>query len=85
LVFSGHDHDYERTVQIKGVTYVVTGGGGKDLYEAGESEWTAFSRSTHHAVRVRVDGDRLLLEAVEPTGAVVDRLELRLDRARTAG
>jgi hypothetical protein len=85
LVFSGHDHDYERTVQIKGATYVVTGGGGKDLYEAGESEWTAFSRSTHHAVRVRVDGDRLLLEAVEPTGAVVDRLELRLDRARTAG
>jgi predicted phosphodiesterase len=81
VVFSGHDHDYERTVQIKGVTYVVTGGGGKDLYDAGESEWTAFSRSAHHAVRVRVDGDRLRLEAVEPNDAVVDRLDLRLDRA----
>jgi hypothetical protein len=85
LVFNGHDHDYERTVQIKGVTYVVTGGGGKDLYEAGESEWTAFSRSAHHAVRVRVDGDRLQLEAVEPNGLVVDGLDLRLDRARAAG
>ncbi|MDQ3284511.1 MAG: purple acid phosphatase [Actinomycetota bacterium] len=85
LVFSGHDHDYERTVQIMGVTYVVTGGGGKDLYEAGESEWTAFSRSTHHAVRVRVDGDRLRLEAVVPNGAVVDRLDLCLDRNEMTG
>ena len=85
LVFSGHDHDYERTVQIKGVTYVVTGGGGKDLYEAGESEWTAFSRSVHHAVRVRIDGDRLRLEAVEPTDIVVDRLDLRLDHTGVTG
>ncbi len=85
VVFNGHDHDYERTVQIRGVTYVVTGGGGKDLYEAGESEWTAFSRSAHHAVRVLVDGDSLRLEAVEPNGAVVDRLDLRLDWADTTG
>ncbi len=85
VVFSGHDHDYERTVQIKGVTYVVTGGGGKDLYEAGESEWTAFSRSAHHAVRVRVDGDCLRLEAVEPNGVVVDHLNLRLNGSRAAG
>jgi hypothetical protein len=85
LVFSGHDHDYERTVRIKGVTYVVTGGGGKDLYEAGESEWTAFSRSAHHAVRVRVDGNRLRLEAIEPNGGVVDRLDLRLSRTGAAG
>ena len=85
LVFSGHDHDYERTVQIKGVTYVVTGGGGKDLYEASQSEWTAFSRSAHHAVRVRVEGDRLRLEAVEPNDAVVDHLDLRLDQTDGAG
>jgi len=85
VVFNGHDHDYERTVQIRGVTYVVTGGGGKDLYEAGESEWTAFSRSAHHAVRVRVNGDRLRLEAVEPNGVVMDRLNLRLDRAGATG
>jgi uncharacterized protein YfaS (alpha-2-macroglobulin family) len=67
------------------VTYVVTGGGGKDLYEAGESDWTAFSRSVHHAVRVRVDGNRLRLEAVEPNDVVVDRLDLRLDQTGAAG
>jgi predicted phosphodiesterase len=76
VVFNGHDHDYERTVPIHGVTYVVSGGGGKGLYRAGRSEWTAFSKSAHHAVLVRVDGERLSLEAVEPDGTVLDRLEL---------
>jgi predicted phosphodiesterase len=76
LVFSGHDHAYERTVPIRGVTYVVSGGGGKRLYPAGRSEWTAFSKSTHHAVLVRIDGERLYLEAVEPDGAVIDRADL---------
>jgi predicted phosphodiesterase len=76
VVFSGHDHNYERTVPMRGVTYVVSGGGGKMLYRSGRSEWTAFSRSTHHAVFVRIDGDRLCLEAVEPGGAVMDRFKL---------
>jgi len=73
LVFAGHDHVYERTVRIKGVTYVVSGGGGRRLYPAGKSRFTACSRSAHHAVLVRVDGGRLFLEAVEPDGTVFDR------------
>jgi predicted phosphodiesterase len=76
MVFSGHDHDYERTVPMKGVIYVVTGGGGKDLYRAHRSKWTAFSKEVHHAVLVHIDGERLSLEAIEPEGAVVDRLAL---------
>lgn len=76
LVFSGHDHCYERTVPIEGVTYVVSGGGGKNLYPAGESAWTARSASAHHAVFVSVEGERLTLEALEPGGTVLDRFEL---------
>jgi len=76
LVFSGHDHVYERTVPIRGVTYVVSGGGGKGLYPAGSSEWTAFSKSVFHAVLVRVDGEHLCLEAVETDGVVLDRVDL---------
>ena len=78
LVFSGHDHCYERTVPIEGVTYVVSGGGGKELYPAGESAWTARSASAHHAVFVRVEGERLTLEALEPGGTVLDGFELGL-------
>ncbi len=76
IAFSGHDHDYERTVPIGGVIYVVTGGGGKDLYKARKSKWTAFSKKVHHAVFVRIDGERLFLEAIEPDGTVIDRLDL---------
>jgi acid phosphatase type 7 len=81
LVFGGHDHVYERTVPVKGVTYVVSGGGGRRLYPAGKSKRTAFSKSVHHAVLVRTEGRRLSLEAVEPGGKVVDRLDLYHPRA----
>ena len=75
FVFAGHDHVYERTVPVGGVTYVVSGGGGRRLYPAGKGRLTARSRSAHHAVLVRVDGGRLSLEAVEPDGTVFDRFE----------
>ncbi|HLM77101.1 MAG TPA: metallophosphoesterase [Rubrobacteraceae bacterium] len=76
LAFSGHDHHYERTVPISGVTYVVSGGAGKSLYKAGKSKWTACSRSAYHAVFVRIEGEHLSLEAVKPDGTVLDRLVL---------
>jgi hypothetical protein len=76
LVFSGHDHVYERTVPIRSVTYVVSGGGGRRLYPAGRSARTVSSVSAHHAVLVRVDGGHLSLEAVEAGGTDVDRLDL---------
>jgi acid phosphatase type 7 len=82
LVFSGHDHVYERTVPIRGVTYVVSGGGGRRLYPAGNGELTASSVSAHHAVLVRVSGSRLLLEAVEVGGEVVDRFDLYKPQAK---
>jgi len=75
LVFAGHDHVYERMVPIKGVTYVVSGGGGRRLYPAGKGRLTACSRSAHHAVVMCVDGGRLSLEAVEPDGTVFDRVD----------
>jgi 3',5'-cyclic AMP phosphodiesterase CpdA len=76
IVFSGHDHDYERTEKIKSVTYVVTGGGGRGLYEAGKSNWTAVSASEHNAVKVSLQSQDLHLEALRPDGRVLDRLDL---------
>jgi acid phosphatase type 7 len=82
LVFGGHDHVYERTVPIRGVTYVVSGGGGRRLYRAGKGKLTAFSKSAHHAVFVRVDGGHLLLKAVKADGTLADRMELCRPYAR---
>ncbi len=46
FVFSGHDHNYQRTCSIKsntcqdnGVFYIVSGGGGAPLYKVGKPEW----------------------------------------------
>ena len=36
----GHDHIYERTVPIRSVTYVVSGGRGRSLYPAARSART---------------------------------------------
>lgn len=33
LVLNGHDHNYQRFAPLNGVTYLVTGGGGAELYE----------------------------------------------------
>jgi len=43
-------------VSIKGVPYVVSGGGGRTLYPAGKNSWTASSVSAPHAVLARVNG-----------------------------
>lgn len=80
VVFSGHDHTYERTVPIRefeagspGVVYVVTGGGGAALYKVGRSAWTAHAASVHHVVRAEVRGCALDLQAITSDGAVFDR------------
>ena len=56
VVFTGHDHLYERTYPIAPafsedkhpITYVVTGGGGASLYNIGKRIWTAKGSSVYH-------------------------------------
>ncbi|HZR46695.1 MAG TPA: metallophosphoesterase family protein [Candidatus Manganitrophaceae bacterium] len=74
LVINGHAHDYERTVPINGVTYIVTGGGGQSLYPVGKSDFTAFSLSVHHLVSIRLTQDQMELKAIDETGATVDAI-----------
>lgn len=77
LVLSGHDHDYERTTPINGVTYVVTGGGGVGTRPVGHSSFTAFAESVCHFVYVVVDGDSMTVHAVDGTGQPFDSVLLR--------
>ncbi len=78
VVFQGHDHDYERTNAINGVTYFVTGGAGAPLYGVGRSSWTATSESVNHymiidasptsihIVTKRLDGTQLDTVDIDP-------------------
>jgi hypothetical protein len=74
VVFSGHDHAYERLVPQREITYFVCGSGGK-LRKGGlqRSATTAAGYDQDQAFLVaEVDGDLLFFEAVSRTGAVID-------------
>lgn len=79
IVFTGHAHNYERTTPRvdfgpggQPVTYVVTGGGGAMLSNAGTSDFTAYSESTYHAVEVKITGGFLELRALRADASVMD-------------
>jgi hypothetical protein len=82
LVLSGHDHDYERSTPQDGVTYVVSGGGGRGTRDLGRSSFTAFSEAVCHFLLVSVEGDQLVLHAIDGTGQEFDGLVLTLSPAR---
>ncbi len=63
-------------VDPAGTIYVVTGGGGKDLYPAGTSAFTAFSISAFHALEVDVTGASLAVTAVRDDGVVLDTFSI---------
>lgn len=82
IVFAGHDHAYERTVPVREfggghpVVYIVSGGGGADLYPVGKSGFTAFSASRHHFIHVLVKADSAEIEAVGTDGRAFDAATL---------
>lgn len=79
VVFAGHDHDYERTDAIDGVTYIVTGGGGHGTRAVGQSSFTAYSEDVLHFVYGEVTTERILLHAIDASGREFD--SVRIDRA----
>jgi 3',5'-cyclic AMP phosphodiesterase CpdA len=75
LVLSGHDHDYQRSKVINGVTYVVTGAAA-GTRRTGEAGFTAESFSWHHFVDIAIYDDHLVLRAVNQTQRVADEVVL---------
>jgi 3',5'-cyclic AMP phosphodiesterase CpdA len=76
LVLSGHDHDYQRSELIDGVTYVVSGAAA-GTRRTGDDDFTAESFSWHHFVDIAVFRDRLVLRAVNQDRRVADEAVLR--------
>lgn len=81
FVFSGHEHNYQRTCYIQngscqgsGVLYIVTGGGGAPLYPVGKEEWyTAKQISAYHFILAQKSDCTIIFTVVSKTGEQLDR------------
>jgi 3',5'-cyclic AMP phosphodiesterase CpdA len=76
LVLAGHDHDYQRSLPLDGVTYVVSGGGAK-LRPTGREDFTAVSASVLHYLDLLVYPHRIAARAIDQSGELVDRFVIR--------
>lgn len=75
LVLSGHDHDYQRSKVIGGVTYIVSGGGAGTRRTS--TEWfTEVSFSWHHFLEIAAFDDRLVVRAINQDGRVADEVAI---------
>ena len=72
VVFSGHDHLYERIGPQQGIRYFVSGGGGRNLYDFHKSAFDETGSSEHHFMVVEIDGDQMFFEAITPQGRALD-------------
>jgi 3',5'-cyclic AMP phosphodiesterase CpdA len=74
VVFSGHDHVYERLKPQKGIVYFVSGAGGqlrKGDLKRSEMTAAAFDQDQSFMV-VEVVGAEMFFQAISRTGATVD-------------
>ncbi|HEY0876382.1 MAG TPA: metallophosphoesterase [Vicinamibacterales bacterium] len=74
VVFTGHDHIYERTTPQQGIVYFVTGSGGKlrrgDLENTG---FTAVGYAQDRAFMVcEINGDEMYFNTITRTGRIID-------------
>jgi hypothetical protein len=75
VVFTGHEHFYERTLPQQGITYFIVGSGGQLRRNNidPKSGLTARGFDTDRSfLAVEIDGDQLYFSAISRTGAVVD-------------
>jgi hypothetical protein len=72
VVFSGHDHLYERVAPQQGIRYFVSGGGGRDVRDFERSAFDEVAVSEHHFMVVEIARDQMFFESITPEGRTLD-------------
>jgi hypothetical protein len=77
LVVNAHDHNYQRFPSIRGVTYVVSGGGAAPLYEvedcpAGTPDPVAWNDDVHQFLYLSATPAQIKGQAVSVHSGVLD-------------
>lgn len=73
LYINGHEHNYERSVPIEGITYLVVGGGGASLRPVIATAQSARAVSVHSFAEIDFSADGLTLTAWDSSGRPIDR------------
>ncbi len=83
VVFSGHEHFYERIKPQNGIYYFISGAGGQ--LRKGDIKPTAIKArgfdEDRHFMLAEISGDKLYFQAVSRTGAMVDSGVIERPRA----
>jgi acid phosphatase type 7 len=72
LVLAGHDHDYERTIPIDGVTYIVAASAGATIRRLSATTFSKVLRTEPHFVLFDVDRGSLVGRTINLLGDTFD-------------
>ena len=77
LVLAGHDHNYERTQAIDGVTYIVAASGGANIRPISPQKFSAVLRTEPHYVLFDVEPSGLVGRTVNLAGNTFDTFVIK--------
>jgi predicted phosphodiesterase len=82
LVLAGHNHYYERSHRLDGITYVTSGGGTTNTYaaERADRRTACFVAGTPHYGIAEVGAERIMIRIVALDGKELDRFAVELRR-----
>lgn len=76
IYIHGHEHHYERSLPIGGVTHLCVGGGGAPLRPVLAGDRTARALSRHSFAAVEVAADQLTITALDLHGERIDQASI---------
>jgi acid phosphatase len=74
LVLAGHEHGYERSTDVNGTVFMVTGGGGAAsyAYPGAQPPTSAVRTARHHHLQITFDAAKMVVRAVDDKGVTID-------------
>lgn len=74
LVLNGHEHQYSATKNLRGIRYVVTGGGGASVRDCGPPAWfTDICLERFHFLEIVAGVGGIEVKAIPPRGPAIHR------------